>query len=116
VDQRHVHLAGHPLEPAHRVLHHRVLDAVALLAEALVDALGGVALLLRQRLVRLQHLLDALQVRPQLGLASLRPHPIARRLGVPQDLLQRRPVHPVLPEHLALRLAIPQYLQPDPRP
>jgi hypothetical protein len=62
--------------------------------------------------ILLQNLRNRLAVVIQLRARRLAP-PIARRLGMGQDLLQRPPVHARLAKHLALAHPLDQNLSPN---
>ena len=94
---------------AHGPLDARVAPRVAFRAQTLKDPLGAMALLFRQILVGLQDLLDAAQPGTQFAFVSGFALPIARRLAVPQNLFQRRPVHSRLAQDLALADTLHQY-------
>jgi hypothetical protein len=100
--QWHEHLLAVPPDLPHRLLHLGVTTTVTLLPYALQDPLGSVTLLLGESLVLLNDLPDPAQMRPQLRLGPRPLHPVPRRLRMLQDLLQRRPVHPRLPQDLPL--------------
>lgn len=67
----------------------------AFLPQAFSNPFGRVPLLVRHGPVRLKDLTDSFQIRPQLLLGSGLVQPIARRLTVLQNLLQRLPGIPV---------------------
>jgi hypothetical protein len=95
-------LAADPLEVADRLLHGRVAAGVAFGLDPVEDPLGGVPLLPRIALVLLKDPGDPLKVRPELGPTPRGLGPVARRVGVGEDLLQRPPVHPRFTEDLTL--------------
>ena len=114
VDERHEHLPGALPDLSHRLLDLGIAAGVALLIpEALEDTLGGVALLAVDVLVFLQDLTDAGHVRPQFRPVGRLFPAISRRLAVRQDLLQRLPVKPRLPQHLPLANSFVQNTLPD---
>ena len=108
--QRHEHLAVLLLHVFDQQPNRRVATGVTvLLTQALKDALGSVPLLGRQRLVLFEDLTNPLFERPDLALRPLPFLPVARRLAVLQHLLERFPVHPGLPLHLATAHSLNQY-------
>ena len=100
--QRHEDLAAELLVLAHGLLDGGVAALVTLLAQALEESLGAVALLGGQFLVGLEDRLDAPEPRADLGFGPVCLLAVARRLALGQDLLQRGPVHPGLTQDLAL--------------
>jgi hypothetical protein len=97
------HLLLRPLPLGHRRPHDGAAAGVpVLVAEALVDPLGRVPLLLRGRAVGLQDVVDDGQERVQLGPATRLPQAERGRLGLPQDLLKGLPVDAVLAARLTL--------------
>ena len=108
VHQRDEDLAALEPQVADGLLDDGVAAPVALVAEPLVDPLGGVPLLPRGLLVVLEDLGDPVEVGAELGLGPGRVGAVAGRLAVPEDLLQRGPVHPGLAEDLAFADAVDQ--------
>ena len=108
--QRHKHLLVALREFPHRFLHHGVAAGEASFLEPLPYPLGRVPLLARQQLVLLEDLFDALLIRPQLGLRPGLAQPLAWRLTVRQDLFEREPVHPGLPENFRLIVSVSIWL------
>ena len=111
--QRHEHLLALLRQLPHRVLHHRVAAREAGFPQPFPDPFGRVPLLARQGLVLLQDLLDPFQERPQLLPRSRLLLPVARRLAVRQDLPQRPPVHPRLPQNLPPAHPLHQHPPPN---
>ena len=125
VPEIHLRLAGRMLEwdedllsglpnPPDGLLHRRVTTGVALLVpQPLPDPLGRVPLLLGQQDVVLEDLLDLGLKRPDLRSGPRFALPIAQGLTVRQDLLQRPPVHPRLPQDAALALSVNKHPSSD---
>ena len=112
--QGHVDLGGVAAQTGNRDLHLGDAARIAVLvAQALEDALGGVALLGGRLEVAGKDLLNRTQVGPQLGLGARRLLAIARRLAVGQDLLQRLVGDPIPPADRSLRGALHEHLAPD---
>src|SRR5262245_49859226 len=109
-------LAAGPLEVADRPLHGRVAAPVALGPEPLEDPLGGVALLPGAALVLLEDPGDPVEEGPELGPGAWDLGPVARRLGMGEDLLECPPVYPGLAKDLALADAFDQDAAADVSP
>ena len=102
------------LGPLHRRLHLGVAARVAVLvAQALEDPPGRVALLGRGLFVVGQDLVDDGQMGPEHGLSAGLGHLIAGRFGVGQDLGQGLMPDPVVTVDGALRRPFHQDLPPD---
>lgn len=88
---------------------------MVLVSEALEDPPCGVALLAWRRRIGIlrQDLVDHRGVGAELGLVAGIPRPIAGRLGVFEDLLERPPAHLVVTADLALGDPLDEHLSPD---
>ena len=112
--QGHVDLGGVAAQSRHRHLHLGDAARIAVLvAQALEDALGGVALLGWRLAIGGEDLLDGGQVGPQLGLGAGRLLAVAGRLAVGEDLLQGLVGDAVLPADRSLRGALHEHLASD---
>jgi hypothetical protein len=80
-----------------------------LFLQTLPDPLGRVTLLLVNQLVGFQDLCDSIAIRVNLGLRRSLTSLIARRAGVRENLLERLPMHPRLPQDLPFAHPFPQY-------
>ena len=83
------------------------------ITQTLPDPLCHVSLLLEQLDVLLENLLNPRLKRPDLRPGPRFGLPIARRLTVRQNLLQRPPVHPRLPQDAALALSVNKHPSSD---
>ncbi len=101
--QRHEDFCRPPLPPPNLFLDNSPATAVALLAQPLEDPLGRVPLLWRRVFVSFQNLVDQRHERPEHRLRPRLLPPIARRLLVLKDLLQRVPMQFILLACLSLR-------------
>ena len=100
MSQGHENFFAGLLEPAHRYLDLRRTTRVALLPQALKDLLRRVSLFLRSPPVLIQDLFDPIHEGPDLGFGTRLALPVARGLGMGQDLVQRPPMHPRLTQDL----------------
>ena len=101
-------------DPPDGLLHRRIAAGVTvLIAQTLPDPLGRMPLLLGQLDVLLEDLLDPGFERPNFRAGARFVLPIARRLAVRQDLLQRPPVHSRLPQDAALALSVNKHPSSD---
>jgi hypothetical protein len=111
--QRQEHLAAADSILTNRILHHCLAAGVAVLVtEAFEDAVGRVLLLRRCLAIVPEDLPNHRQERLQLRLRPLLRLPIARRLVVGQDLLQRVPANLVLRDRSPLAQGAGQHLTP----
>src|SRR5262249_4228422 len=116
VGQRDEDLAADALEIADRPLHGRVAALVALGGDPVEDPLGGVPLLPGAGLALVEDAGDPVEVGAELGPAPRGLDPVARRLGVGEDLLEGPPVHAGLAEDLALADALDEDAAADVSP
>ena len=116
MDQRHKNLSALPLEFPDSLPDLRVFALVPLLFDSLVYALGRVSLFLWKRPVAIEDIPNPLQEWPYLKLGTLLLHPVTRRLGMLEYLLQRRPVHPRFSQNLPFARFLSQYADSYVRP